>query len=88
MNAKQIQFTQKWSELQDENKYLESEELVLRNTYINSKTTPNAVFMGALEQVTHNTKTSKLKWADTHANLPLATVSSNVLDQQICQQFP
>ena len=67
MNAKQISFTQKWSELQDENKYLESEELVLRNTYINSKTTPNAVYMNAFEHYQQN-KNSRLKWADTHAN--------------------
>jgi len=44
MNAKQINFTQKWSELSEENKYLESEELVLRNTFINSKTSQGAVF--------------------------------------------
>lgn len=37
--SKNLVFTKKWSELQDENKYLESEELILRNTFINSKTT-------------------------------------------------
>lgn len=49
MNAKQINFTQKWSELSEENKYLESEELILRNTFINSKTAPHAVFQNAFE---------------------------------------
>ena len=67
MNARQISFTQKWSELSEENKYLESDELVLRNTFINSKTAPNAVFQHAFDQA-HLRSNFTLKWADTDAN--------------------
>ena len=79
MNSKQISFTQKWSELSEENKYLESEELILRNTFINSKTAPHAVFQNAFEQVNQH-KSCKLKWADTDANQPLAVDSGTALE--------
>lgn len=32
--------TKKWNELADENSYLESDELLLRNTFLNSRTGP------------------------------------------------
>lgn len=37
--------TSQWTEVAEENKYLESEELLLRNTYLNSKTNPNAMII-------------------------------------------
>ena len=70
MSAKQICFTQKWSELSEENKYLESEELVLRNTFINAKTTPAIQYEHEHEEPLFR-KQNTLKWADIDADLPL-----------------
>lgn len=32
--------TSKWDEISDENRFLESEELMLRNTFLNAQTGP------------------------------------------------
>lgn len=48
----------------DENKYLESEELLLRNTFLNAKTNPNAMTLSVQPCDTKNKKT-KLKWKDS-----------------------
>jgi protein tyrosine/serine phosphatase len=34
--------TSKWDEISDENRFLESEELMLRNTFLNAQTGPKA----------------------------------------------
>lgn len=42
---KSVVCTKKWGEIQEENKFLESEELLLRNTFLNAKTSPNALLI-------------------------------------------
>ncbi len=55
--------TSKWNEVADENKYLESEELLLRNTFINSKTNPNAMTTSKMS-VDGRNKKNKVRWKD------------------------
>jgi hypothetical protein len=38
--SKNYKCTKSWQDLQDENRYLESEELLLRNTFFNAKSKP------------------------------------------------
>ncbi|CDW80148.1 dual specificity catalytic domain containing protein [Stylonychia lemnae] len=59
--------TQKWTEISEENCFLESEELLLRNTFLNAQMGPIAQFNPALlnDQMNPN---QKLKWIDEHTN--------------------
>lgn len=60
--------TAKWTEVADENKFLESEELLLRNTFINARSDPNSMYVYiqnlAQTQVKKDRKKPGLKWVD------------------------
>ncbi|CDW80771.1 UNKNOWN [Stylonychia lemnae] len=63
--------TQRWTELSDNNIHLENEELILRNTYLNSQMAPIADLTGIN---TDEDKSFTLKWVDEnlHQKRPLA----------------
>lgn len=53
--------TQRWTELSDNNIHLENEELILRNTYLNSQMAPLVDLSGVnIEE----DKTFTLRWVD------------------------
>eukprot|EP00347_Sterkiella_histriomuscorum_P022350 403330790 len=55
--------TQKWTEISEENCFLESEELLLRNTFLNAQMGPIAQFNPALLNDTANPN-QRLRWID------------------------
>ncbi len=60
--------TQRWTELSDNHIQLENEELIVRNTYLNSQMAPLAdLNLGSLEEKT----TYTLKWVDESRKKPL-----------------
>lgn len=61
--------TQRWTELSDNTFHLENEELILRNTYLNSQMAP----LVDLSQVNMDEEKSfKLRWTDEALVRPLA----------------
>lgn len=61
--------TQRWTELSDNNIHLENEELILRNTYLNSQMAPLVDLSGVnIDEDKLNT----LKWVDEASKRPLA----------------
>ncbi len=61
--------TQRWTELSDNTFHLENEELILRNTYLNSQMAP----LVDLSLVNIEGKTFQLKWVDESHQQPLAS---------------
>lgn len=53
--------TQRWTELSDNNIHLENEELILRNTYLNSQMAPLVDLSGVNID---EEKSFTLKWVD------------------------
>ena len=53
-----------WTDLADENKYLESEELLLRNTFVNAKPKQKVDLNGPNNRV----KRTVLRWTDIETN--------------------
>ena len=66
--------TKKWSELAQENNFLESEELLLRNTFVNSRTGAENVLNANLRPLYQSGKPTRLKWVDleTRGHLKVA----------------
>ena len=62
--SQQAKPTKKWSELDKDARYLESEELLLRNTFLNSKTTPNALIQFQQLPFPQQRPKEQIKWAD------------------------
>jgi len=58
--------TQRWTELSDNQIQLENEELIVRNTYLNSQMAPIADLSGLDEKTTYT-----LKWVDEKFKKPL-----------------
>ena len=53
----------KWDEIADENKFLESEELMLRNTFLNAQNGPMTQ-LGKIGSFNHLPRNRLLKWND------------------------
>lgn len=61
--------TQRWTELSDQTFHLENEELILRNTYLNSQMAP---LIDLSNIVVDDYKQNALRWVDEHHNRDLA----------------
>lgn len=61
--------TSKWTDVFDEASSLESEEVLLRNTYVNAQTGKFSNFIIALDRQ----RPAKVKWSDKVSKSPLAT---------------
>ena len=58
--------TQRWSEISEQNEQIKNDELILRNTYLNSQQGPWAEFskINANSKIDHN-RHHLLRWRDT-----------------------
>lgn len=56
--------TSKWDEISEENRYLESDELMLRNTFLNAQIGAMSN-IGAGSMVQNYGRQRELKWRDT-----------------------
>ena len=56
--------TSKWDEVSEDNKFLESDELMLRNTFINAQSGP-MVKLGVGSMMPNPTRARAIKWRDS-----------------------
>ena len=57
--------TQKWNEISEQNEPIENDELILRNTYLNSKQGPWAEYSKLSQKQTERNRQPLLRWRDT-----------------------
>jgi hypothetical protein len=60
---RQIVCTKVWSDVSPDQRFLESDELLVRNTFLNSQTTQNALALHA-DGHTDSSKVDAIKWKD------------------------
>ena len=64
---RQIPCTKVWSDVSPDQKFLESEELLVRNTFLNSQTTQNALQVYQ-DSTADPSKVDSIKWKDLESN--------------------